>query len=92
VARSLRSTAWCSRIVVRYGKYGCCFLLVPFVRSAHRYAPAFDIVAALVMRLGHLGNTQVGDRQLKVALVSDLCVCVLGGCRSERVQLVSVPL
>ena len=34
--------------------------------------------SALVVRLGHLGHTQVGDRQLEIALLEHLCAYFLG--------------
>src|ERR1700687_1483386 len=46
---------------------------------------------ALVVRSGHLGHTQVCERQLEVALVEHLCSYFLAARASEPVQLVSVP-
>jgi len=44
------------------------------------------------VRSGHLGHTQVCDRQLEVAHVEHLCAHVLAASGSDPVQLVSVPL
>jgi hypothetical protein len=41
---------------------------------------------------GHLGHTQVGERQLEVALAEHLCSYFLAARGSDPVQLVSVPL
>src|ERR1700716_282441 len=48
--------------------------------------------SALVVRSGHLGHTQVCERQLEVALVEHLCSYFLAARASEPVQLVFVPL
>ena len=48
--------------------------------------------SALVVRSGHLGHTQVCERQLEVALVEHLCSYFLAARGSDPVQLVSVPL
>src|SRR5882757_11319401 len=48
--------------------------------------------APLVVRSGHLGHTQVCERQLEVALVEHLCSYFLAARASEPVQLVFVPL
>src|SRR6476646_3560492 len=48
--------------------------------------------SALVVRSGHLGHTQVCERQLEVARVEHLCSYFLAARASEPVQLVFVPL
>jgi hypothetical protein len=45
-----------------------------------------------IVRSGHLGHTQVGERQLEVALVEHLCSYFLAARGSDPVQLVSVPV
>src|SRR4051812_12102271 len=45
-----------------------------------------------LVRSGHLGYTQVCDRQLEVALVEYFCVCFLAARGPDPVQLVLVPL
>jgi hypothetical protein len=46
----------------------------------------------VVVRSGHLGHTQVGERQLEVALVEHLCSYFLAARGSDSVQPVSVPV